>query len=85
MTDHVAYASSNKTKIVLNRDGTLFFLSFFKPGVDAPHVYMCAWALGCFHSHISTHYSLLNFVHALPKPIVQGFQVYVSCRSRICT
>ena len=29
----------------LNRDGTLFF---FLPGVDAPHVYMRAWALGCF-------------------------------------
>ena len=27
----------------LNQDGTLFFL----PGVDAPHVYVHAWALGC--------------------------------------
>ena len=25
---------------------------FFKPGVDAPHVYMHACALGCFYSHI---------------------------------
>ena len=52
ITDHVAYASSNKTKNRLNRDGTLFFL--FLPGVDASHVYMRAWALGCFYSHIST-------------------------------
>ena len=29
----------------LNRDGTLF-----SPGVDASHVYVLAWALGCFHS-----------------------------------
>ena len=49
ITDHVAYASSNKTKIGLNRDGTPFL-----PGVDAPHVCVRAWALGCFHSLIST-------------------------------
>ena len=24
--------------------------SFFLPGVDAPHVYVRVWALGCFHS-----------------------------------
>ena len=28
--------------------------SLFLPGVDAPHVYVRAWALGCFHSLIST-------------------------------
>ena len=28
--------------------------SFFLPGVDAPHVYVRAWALGCFCSDIST-------------------------------
>ena len=33
----------------MNRDGTLFF----SPGVDAPHVYVSAWALGCFHSNLS--------------------------------
>ena len=27
---------------------------FFLPGVDAPRVYVCAWVLGCFYSHIST-------------------------------
>ena len=26
---------------------------FFLPGVDASHVYVRAWALGCFHNHIS--------------------------------
>ena len=30
-----------------------FFLLFL-PGVAAPHVYVRAWALGCFYSHIST-------------------------------
>ena len=30
-----------------------FFL-FFLPGVDASHVYVRVWALGCFHSLIST-------------------------------
>ena len=28
--------------------------NFFLPGVDAPHVYVRAWALGCFYSHVST-------------------------------
>ena len=45
-----AYASSNKTHNRLNRDRTLFFFSLFLPGVDAPRVYVRAWALGCFHS-----------------------------------
>ena len=49
MTDHVAYTSSNKTKIICI--GTELFLL---PGVDAPHVYLRAWALGCFHNLIST-------------------------------
>ena len=31
-----------------------FFFFFFLPGVDASHVYVRAWALGCFYSHIST-------------------------------
>ena len=48
ITDHVAYASSNKTRIVWI-ETELFFL----PGVDAP-VYVRAWALGCFHSLIGT-------------------------------
>ena len=38
-----------KPKNHLNRDGTLFL-----PGVDAPPVYVRAWVLGCFYSHIST-------------------------------
>ena len=28
--------------------------SLFLPGVDAPHVYVRALAVGCFYSHIST-------------------------------
>ena len=32
---------------------SLFSFSFL-PVVDAPHVYVRAWALGCFYSHIST-------------------------------
>ena len=43
------YTSTNKTTIVWNRDGF-----FFIPGVDASHVNVRAWALGCFHSLIST-------------------------------
>ena len=31
-----------------------FFLFFFKPGMDASHVYVRAWILCCLHSHIST-------------------------------
>ena len=51
ITDHAAYASSNKTKIISN--GTQLFF-FFKPGMDASHVYVRAWILCCLHSHIST-------------------------------
>ena len=43
------YTSTNKTTIVWI-EMELFLL----PRVDASHVYMRAWALGCFHSHIST-------------------------------
>ena len=47
--DHVAYASSNKTKIVGIETELFFFLFFFffffYPWVDAPHVYVRAWAL----------------------------------------
>ena len=53
ITDHVVYASSDKTKIVCIVTELFFF--FFLHGVDAPHGYVCAWALGCFHSHLSTH------------------------------
>ena len=51
ITDHVAYACSNKTQIVSIETEHFFF---FLPGVDEPHVYVRAWALGCFYSHIST-------------------------------
>ena len=48
ITDHVVYASSNNTKIILIKT------ELFLPRVDAPHVYVHAWALGRFHSPIST-------------------------------
>ena len=46
----------------MNRDGTLvwvffFIFSFFLPflsGADAPHVYVRACTVCCFHSRIST-------------------------------
>ena len=38
----------------LNRDGFFSSSFFFLPGVDAPHVYVRAWALGCLHSLLST-------------------------------
>ena len=42
ITDHVAYASSNKIKL-FERDGTsLFFSSLFLPGVDVSHIYVRA-------------------------------------------
>ena len=39
-------------KLFESRRNSLFFS--FSPGVDVPHVYVRAWALGCFHSLIST-------------------------------
>ena len=41
ITDHAAYASSYKTKIVWLEKELFFFL--FLTGVDAPHVYVRAW------------------------------------------
>ena len=46
---NTVYTSTNKTTIVWIETE----LSFL-PGVDASHVYEHAWALGCFHSLIST-------------------------------
>ena len=40
-----------KPKLFESRQNSSFF---FLPGVDAPHVYVSAWALGYFYSHIST-------------------------------
>ena len=44
------YTSANKTTIVSIEMELFFFL----PGMDASLVYVRAWALGCFYSHIST-------------------------------
>ena len=47
------YTSTNKTIIVwIETELSSFF--FFLPWVDASRVYVRAWALGCFYSHIST-------------------------------
>ena len=50
ITDHVATPAQIKPQSFELRQNSLFFL----PGVDVPHVYMHAWALACFYSHIST-------------------------------
>ena len=65
-TDHVAYASSNKTKKSMERELFSFFFIFL-PGVDASHVYVRAWALGCFYNHISTHNPSIAFRHLPPR------------------
>ena len=50
ITDRVADASlKQKPKSFESRRNC-----FFLPGLDAFHVYVCAWALSCFHSYIST-------------------------------
>ena len=43
--------------------------SFFLPGVDASHVYVRAWALGCFHSHIFFFISTQPFRRALAASV----------------
>ena len=48
------YTSINKTTIVWIETELFFFFFNILPGVDVSHVYVGAWALGCFHSHIST-------------------------------
>ena len=57
ITDHAGYPSSNKTQIGWIKM-KLFFLYLgygARVGYFAPsHVYVPAWALGCFHSFIST-------------------------------
>ena len=39
-----------KPKLFESRQNSLYFFLFFLPGVDAPLVYVRAWALGCFYS-----------------------------------
>ena len=47
-----ALVAQIKPKSFESRQNSFFLL--FLPGVDAPQVYVCAWALGYFHSLIST-------------------------------
>ena len=53
VTDHVATPAQRKPKLFETRGNLLFSSSFFYPGVGASHVYVRAWALGCFHSLIT--------------------------------
>ena len=50
-----------KTQSFESRQNFLLFL----PAVDAPHVYVRAWALGCFYSHTGTQ----NFQRALTASV----------------
>ena len=43
----------------------LFFFFFFKSEVDASHVYVGAWALGRFHSHMTNIINTQTFRRAL--------------------
>ena len=54
ITDHVAYAAPAQIKPQSRFESRRNSFLSFLPGVDASHVYVRAWALGCFHSHIST-------------------------------
>ena len=62
----------------LNRDGTssfFLFLFFFLPGVDASRVYVRAWALDCFYSHVSTG----TFRTALTASVDSCAEIKVEC------
>ena len=48
------YTSTNKITIFESRRNSFFFLFSFLQGVDASRIYVSAWALGCFYSHISS-------------------------------
>ena len=50
ITDHVAYASSDKTSH-LNRDGTLLLFFFFTRSGCVSCLHLRALALGCFQSY----------------------------------
>ena len=63
----------------LNRDGTSSFFSFL-PGVHASRVYVRAWALGCFNSHISTR----TFRRALTASVDSCAEIKIEC-SFCCT
>ena len=52
MTRYVVYTSTNKTQIIRFETEifVFFILLIFLPRADASHVYVGAWALGCFNS-----------------------------------
>ena len=49
---------------------------FLLPGADAFQVYVGAWALGCFHSHISTQ---INFRRALTASVESCSEIKIEC------
>ena len=51
-----------------SRRNSFFFFSFLH-GVDASHVYVRAWALGCFHSHIFFFINTQPFRRALAASV----------------
>ena len=68
ITDHVAYTSTNKTKI--EREPFLFLT-----GADASHVYVTAWALCCFHGLISTQTFRMALLSVIKASAVENLGV----------
>ena len=54
----VSFIAANKVYTITNKTTIVSIVTDLfpsrSPGVDASHVYVRAWALGCFYSHIST-------------------------------
>ena len=55
--------------------------SLFLPGVDASHVYARAWALGCFHSLISTQTPSTGLRHPSNKVPESDAQSVISTQT----
>ena len=68
ITDHVATPAQIKPQSFESRQNF-----FFLPGVDVPHVYVHAWVLGCFYSHISTQ--------TFRRPLTASLDSYAEIKS----
>ena len=87
LTTHVAYASTNKIKIVCIETE----LGFFLPRADAPRVYVRACMLCCFHGLIRgpIHTLCIAFLHLSPrkegcrKPVLGVWDLYYTWRSMV--
>ena len=53
-----------KLSLSLSLSLSFIFFYLFYPGVDASRIYVRAWALGCFHSLISTQTPSTGLRHA---------------------